>query len=111
VGYNGFPRSAEVFGRLYHQGDVDRHLLIGHDAAAAILVDGELVAAVEEERLNREKKTSAFPVNALRWCLEYAGVSYADVDVFAFPWRFSTELMNQTIAEISAAATCAPSPG
>ncbi|MFI6820242.1 carbamoyltransferase [Micromonospora sp. NPDC050187] len=55
-----------------------------HDAAAAILVDGELVCAVEEERLTRIKHTNTFPVHAVRACLDVAGVPLAAVDEVAF---------------------------
>ncbi|MEX1654831.1 carbamoyltransferase C-terminal domain-containing protein [Streptomyces pseudovenezuelae] len=100
LGYNGFTRSSELFGLLYGATGVDRHQLIGHDAAAALMVDGEVVAAVEEERLSRAKKTSDFPVNAIRWCLEHAGIGLEDVDVFAFPWRFAPEVVDRMITEI-----------
>ena len=43
------------------------------DASAAILVDGELVAAVEEERFTRVKHTAGFPAHAVRYCLQAAG--------------------------------------
>lgn len=67
----------------------------------AVVIDGELVAAVEEERLNREKKTSRFPINAMRWALDHAGVTFDDVDTFAFSWHFSDDVMNRMIGEIS----------
>jgi len=44
-----------------------------HDAAAALVRDGELVAAAEEERFTRIKHTADFPVHAIRYCLEEAG--------------------------------------
>ena len=44
------------------------------DAAAALVIDGELVNAVEEERLNRVKHCAGFPALAARWCLEDAGL-------------------------------------
>ncbi|GAA2363240.1 carbamoyltransferase family protein [Streptomyces cuspidosporus] len=100
LGYNGFSRGAELFGRLYGATGVGRNLLVGHDAAAALVVDGELVAAVEEERLSRVKKTSDFPVNAIEWCLESAGVGLDQVDVFAFPWRFSPAVAEEMITQI-----------
>src|SRR5579884_3097149 len=50
------------------------------DAAAALVVDGELVAAAEEERFNRVKHCAGFPALAARWCLEDAGLSPADLD-------------------------------
>lgn len=50
------------------------------DASAAIIRDGELIAAVEEERFNRVKHCAGFPTAAIRYCLEVAGVRAEDVD-------------------------------
>ena len=50
------------------------------DASAALVVDGELVAAVEEERLNRQKHCAGFPALATAWCLEDAGLTASDID-------------------------------
>ena len=50
------------------------------DAAAALVVDGELVAAAEEERFSRIKHCAGFPAEAARWCLAEAGVEPGDVD-------------------------------
>src|SRR5438477_9534180 len=50
------------------------------DAAAALVVDGELVAAAEEERFNRVKHCAGFPELAARWCLEDAGLAPGDLD-------------------------------
>jgi carbamoyltransferase len=55
-----------------------------HDGAAALVDDGEIVAAIEEERLNRIKHSNKFPQHAMRFCLERAGATIADVDRFAF---------------------------
>ena len=51
-----------------------------HDASASLVRDGVLIAAVEEERLNRIKKTTKFPINAIRSCLATVNVSPADID-------------------------------
>src|SRR5258706_9390648 len=50
------------------------------DAAAAIVRDGRLVAAVEEERFNRVKHCAGFPIESIRYCLKAAGVRVEDVD-------------------------------
>jgi carbamoyltransferase len=50
------------------------------DAAAAIICDGELIAAVEEERFNRVKHCAGFPTQSIEYCLRAAGISIADVD-------------------------------
>jgi carbamoyltransferase len=50
------------------------------DAAAAIVKDGHLIAAVEEERFNRFKHSAGFPTHAIRYCLDTAGITLADLD-------------------------------
>src|SRR5687767_7509673 len=50
------------------------------DAAAAIIKDGKLLAAVEEERFNRVKHCAGFPAESVRYCLNTAGITLADVD-------------------------------
>jgi len=50
------------------------------DAAAALLVDGELVCAAEEERFNRVKHCAGFPAESAAWCLAHAGLAAADLD-------------------------------
>jgi carbamoyltransferase len=55
-----------------------------HDSAAAILRDGEIVAAAQEERFTRIKHDSAFPENAVRYCLDAAGASGAEIDHVVF---------------------------
>ncbi|MCI5140594.1 MAG: hypothetical protein D3909_02475 [Candidatus Electrothrix sp. ATG1] len=54
-----------------------------HDSTACIVVDGQLVAAVEEERLTRQKHTSAFPHLAIDQCLNIAGLEVKDIDYIA----------------------------
>lgn len=52
-----------------------------HDPSAAILIDGELVAFVEEERINRVKHANAtFPLNAIEFCMKQAGLEYSELD-------------------------------
>jgi carbamoyltransferase len=68
LGVNGFP-------------------YVGHDAGAALLVEREIVAAVEEERLVRVKRASGRPpVNAIAEVLDLAGISGRDVDCVTYPW-------------------------
>ncbi|MBI3782728.1 MAG: hypothetical protein HY270_04930 [Deltaproteobacteria bacterium] len=55
-----------------------------HDAAAALIVDGKLIAASEEERFSRKKHDSDFPRLAVRFCLDRAGISIQDVDYVVF---------------------------
>ncbi|MBC12640.1 MAG: hypothetical protein CMM85_06690 [Rhodothermaceae bacterium] len=55
-----------------------------HDAAAALVRDGEIVAAAQEERFTRRKHDPSFPSNAAAYCLAEAGIEAADLDAVAF---------------------------
>ncbi len=55
-----------------------------HNAAAAIVRDGEIVAAAEEERFTRVKNDPSFPAKAIRYCLDDAGVSLDELDAVVF---------------------------
>jgi carbamoyltransferase len=55
-----------------------------HDSAAAIIEDGQIVAAAQEERFTRKKHDPGFPANAVKFCLEYAGTSIESLDAIAF---------------------------
>ncbi len=58
------------------------------DAAAALLQDGRILAAAEEERFARIKHVTALPVQAIAWCLRQTGVGLADVDAIVVPWKY-----------------------
>jgi carbamoyltransferase len=55
-----------------------------HDSAAALVVDGDIVAAAQEERFTRKKHDARFPANALGYCLEAGGIDIGDIDFVAF---------------------------
>jgi len=55
-----------------------------HDSAAALIEDGRIVAAAQEERFTRKKYDSGYPANAIDYCLAEAGIRLADVDHVAF---------------------------
>jgi len=55
-----------------------------HDSAAALVIDGEVVAAAQEERFTRKKHDPSFPTHAVRYCLEEAGISVEALDFVAF---------------------------
>ena len=55
-----------------------------HDSAAAILVDGKIVAAAQEERFTRKKHDSSFPIHACRYVLQEAGINCKDLSAVAF---------------------------
>jgi carbamoyltransferase len=55
-----------------------------HDSAAALVVDGLPVCAVQEERLSRRKNDAGFPLNAIEWCLSSASLEPSDLDAVVF---------------------------
>ena len=55
-----------------------------HDSAAALIEDGHLASAAQEERFTRKKHDSGFPEHAMQYCLDAAGIKLADVDYVAF---------------------------
>jgi carbamoyltransferase len=93
LGISGLAK-ATAFKRAAFPGRDEREYRIaqGMDSAAALLVDGKLVAAAEEERFTREKHTGDFPIHAIRYCLKEAGITIDQVDELAHgfdytPWR------------------------
>src|SRR6266700_2324499 len=67
------------------------------NSSAALVCDGQLVSAVEEERFNRVKYAAGFPTNAVRHCLAEAGLTIGEIDHIAIPrdpWaRMGTKLV------------------
>ena len=55
-----------------------------HDSAAALLVDGQIVVAAQEERFTRKKCDSNFPSHAVQFCLDETSVNLSDIDSVAF---------------------------
>jgi carbamoyltransferase len=55
-----------------------------HDSAAALIIDGEIIAAAQEERFTRKKHDSSYPVNAIEYCLSEARLSLDQLDYIAF---------------------------
>jgi carbamoyltransferase len=55
-----------------------------HDSAAALLVDGSPVCGIQEERLSRRKNDASFPLAAIEWCLDHAGLDPSELDAVVF---------------------------
>src|SRR6185369_8463096 len=79
------------------------------DAAAALIRDGRLIAAVEEERFNRRKHCAGFPIESIRYCLEAAGVSIEDIDHVGISRDPSAHLHKKILFAATSAATRAAS--
>ena len=55
-----------------------------HDSSAALVQDGAVIAAAEEERFTRVKHDTSFPINAIKWCLQHANITINDIDYTGF---------------------------
>ncbi|MHB8384556.1 MAG: carbamoyltransferase family protein [Acidobacteriaceae bacterium] len=84
VGVSGLPEAVR-FKRAHWPALEEREYRIsqGFDAAAALVVDGVVVAAAAEERFNRLKQSSDFPAQAVAYCLRQAGLTFTDIDEIA----------------------------
>src|SRR5216117_2326226 len=74
------------------------------DAAAALIKDGRIVAAVEEERFNRVKHSAGFPAEAVRYCLRTAGIDIEAVDHIGISRDPSAHLHKKILFAASRAA-------
>ena len=78
--------------KLSIQGTLNIVVVLGlsnmRDAAAALVADGRIVAAAEEERFVRQKHVTALPVHAIRYCLREAGLALRDVEAIVVPWKY-----------------------
>lgn len=75
-----------------------------HDSAACLVRDGEIAAAVQEERFTRKKHDFSFPSNSIKWCLKKEGIDVNDMDFIVFyekPWIKFERILETAI-------TCAP---
>src|SRR5579872_818819 len=90
LGISGFE-NAMPFKRSQWPGLDEREYRIsqGHDAAAALVVDGMLVAAAAEERFDRQKHSAQFPIQAIRYCLSQAGLKVEDLHQIVHAFDYS----------------------
>jgi carbamoyltransferase len=90
LGISGFENSIP-FKKAHWPGLEEREYRIsqGHDSAAVLLVDGEVVAGAAEERFSRKKHTGDFPIGAIQYCLDQAGLKIGDIDEIAHGFDYS----------------------
>ena len=58
-----------------------------HISSAALMIDGKIVAAAPEERFNRIKMSTDFPIQSAKWCLSSNGLNWKDLDYISVPWN------------------------
>jgi carbamoyltransferase len=89
IGVSGID-GATQFKRRHWPDLVEREYRIsqGHDSAAALVVDGEVAAAVAQERISRRKHTGEFPLGAIQACLDQAGLRIEEIDEVAHSFDY-----------------------
>ncbi len=90
IGISGLENSVP-FKQAHWPGLDERECRIapGMDAAAALVIDGKLIAAAAEERFSRKKHTGAFPFEAIQFCLAKAGISIHQIDEIAHGFDYA----------------------
>lgn len=82
---------------------------IFHDASASLVVNGTIVASVEEERFNRRKHSSGIPFEAISYCLRKAGIDFSEVDHIGY--YLQPEVLRKTcLTDVVENFGCDPSP-
>lgn len=104
IGISGFENSM-CFKKMHWPGLEEREYRMsqGHDAAAALVIDGVVVAAAAEERFNRQKHSARFPIGAIQYCLSEAGLGLEDVDELAHSFDYSPYRRAYRLDPVSAA--------
>lgn len=67
-----------------------------HISSSAIIVDGKIICASPEERFNRNKMSTDFPIKSIEWCLKYAKLKWNDIDIIAVPWNPGINIKNSS---------------
>ena len=102
IGWSGFE-NAMAFKEAEMPGlDIREYRIVqGQDSAAALIIDGEIVAAAEEERFNNQKHSAAFPEGAIRYCAEQAGIDLNEIDAFVHAFDYSAYRIHHTRTDLS----------
>lgn len=105
LGISGFENSIS-FKKKYWPELNEREYRIsqGHDSSAALIIDGEIIAAAAEERFNRKKHCGDFPVNAIQYCLAEAGITLNEIDELAHGFDYAPYQKLYSLDPISAEA-------
>lgn len=72
----------------------------GHDAAAVLIENGKIIAAIEDERLNRRKHSVFFPAQAIQFCLSQLGASISDIDIVATASLNNTKCLRELFPQL-----------
>ena len=67
------------------------------DSSACLLVDGEIICAIEEERIKRVKHWAGIPIDSIKWCLKSGDISFQDIDYIAVSRNPSSQVTKKIL--------------
>ena len=103
LGISGLPTAWDFKAKQWPELDKREYRIVqGQDAAASLVMDGEIIAAAAEERFNGKKHTSDFPVAAIQYCLDEAGLKLGDIDEISHCFDYRPYRTLLSLNEISA---------
>ena len=68
-----------------------------HISSAALLINGKIVSAAQEERFNRKKMSTDFPIQTIKWCLKKNNLKFKDLDYITIPWNPQKNINNASL--------------
>ena len=102
IGWSGFENAMAFKEREFPGLDLrELRIVQGQDSAAALVLDGEIVAAGAEERFNGQKHSGAFPAGAMRYCAESAGIELGAVDAFVHAFDYGAYRFHHTRSDLA----------
>ncbi|MEM7222518.1 MAG: carbamoyltransferase C-terminal domain-containing protein [Pseudomonadota bacterium] len=102
IGWSGFENAMAFKQEQFPGLDLREYRIVqGQDSAAALIVDGEIVAAAAEERFNGQKHSGAFPVGAIRYCCAEAGIDVRDVDAFVHAFDYGAYRVHHSRSQLA----------
>ena len=72
-----------------------------HISSSALVIDGKLVASSPEERFNKQKLSTAFPIMSANWCLKSQKINWDDLDYIVVPWNPAHHIKSASLRWVS----------
>ena len=94
LGISGLANISDFFKKQGFNKSLQNGIIQGSDTAACLMINGKVIAATAQERFNAEKKTTAFPYDAIDFCLDAAQITFAELSVINFGFKFDNKFLD-----------------
>lgn len=102
IGWSGFENAMAFKQDEFPGLDLREYRIVqGQDSAAALVIDGDIIAAAAEERFNGRKHSGAFPAGAIRYCAAEAGIGVRDIDAFVHAFDYGAYRFHHTLSDLA----------